>query len=102
MTGVGVGGFITGGGGFSWKTNQYGLTVDTLIQADMVLPNGDFITASSSSSPDLFFAIKGGGNQFGIVYNFRLATNPQSDLVYGGLRTYTSDQLDGMVKAVNR
>jgi len=101
VTGVGVGGFITGGGGFSWKTNQYGLTVDTLIHADMVLPTGDLVTTSVTSYPDLFFAIKGGGNQFGIVYNFRLATNPQTDKVYGGLRTYTSDQLPAVIKAVN-
>lgn len=102
VTGVGVGGFITGGGGFSWKTNQYGLTVDTLLQADMVLPNGDLVTTSATSYPDLFFAIKGGGNQFGIIYNFRLTTNPQSDTVYGGLRTYTSDQLPALITAVNR
>lgn len=101
MTGVGVGGFIVGGGGYSWKTNQYGLTIDTLLQADMVLPNGDIVTTSASSLPDLFFAIKGGGNQFGIVYNVRLATNPQTDSVWGGLRTYTMDKLPALIKAVD-
>lgn len=101
VTGVGVGGFITGGGGYSWKTNQYGLTTDTLIHADMVLPNGNMVTASSTSYSDLFFAIKGGGNQFGVIYNFRLATNPQTALVYGGLRTYTSGQVPAVIKAVN-
>ncbi|UZJ56882.1 hypothetical protein CBS101457_006202 [Exobasidium rhododendri] len=101
VTGVGVGGFITGGGGYSWKTNQYGLTTDTLIHADMVLPNGNLVTASSTSYSDLFFAIKGGGNQFGIIYNFRLATHTQGAMVYGGLRTYTGDQLPVIIKAVN-
>lgn len=101
VTGVGVGGFISGGGGYSWKTNQYGLTTDTLLQADMVLPNGDLVTASSSENADLFWAIKGGGNQFGIVYNWRLKTYPQSAQVYGGLRTYTQDQIPSLLQAVN-
>ncbi|PWN33142.1 FAD-binding domain-containing protein [Meira miltonrushii] len=101
VTGVGVGGFITGGGGYSWKTNQYGLTVDTLIKADMVLPNGTLVTASANENPDLFWAIKGGGNQFGIIYNFRLKTNPQTAQVYGGLRTYTQDQIPAIIQAVS-
>lgn len=100
VTGVGVGGFLTGGGGYSWKTNQYGLTVDTLQQADMVLPNGTLTTASATQNPDLFWAIKGGGNQFGIVYNWRLKTVPQTSQVYGGLRTYTADQIPAIVQAV--
>jgi len=98
VTGVGVGGFIAGGCGYSWKTNQYGLTCDTLLQADMVLPNGTLVTATAESTPDLFWAIKGGGNRFGIVYNWRLKTNPQSQ-VYGGLRTYTEDQLEYIANA---
>lgn len=101
VTGVGVGGFVHGGGGYSWKTNQYGLTIDTLMLADMVLPNGDLVTASATSYADLFFAIKGGGNKFGVAYNYRLATNPQTDTVYGGLRTYTMDQVPAVVNAVN-
>lgn len=101
VTGVGVGGFISGGGGFSWKTNQYGLTIDTLLQADMVMPDGSLKSVTEQSDPDLFWALKGGGNRFGIVYNWRLKTNPQTDLVYGGLRTYTFDQIDGVVKAVS-
>ena len=59
VTGVGVGGFITGGGGYSWKTNQYGLTVDTLIKADLVLPDGTLTTASATENPDLFWAMRG-------------------------------------------
>ncbi|SPO27078.1 related to 6-hydroxy-D-nicotine oxidase [Ustilago trichophora] len=98
VSGVGVGGFITGGGGYSWKTNQYGLTGDTLVSADLVLPDGTLTTASASQNPDLFWAIKGGGNKFGIIHNFRLKTVPQGQ-VYGGLRTYTADQVDNIVNA---
>ncbi|SNX85507.1 related to 6-hydroxy-D-nicotine oxidase [Melanopsichium pennsylvanicum] len=98
VSGVGVGGFITGGGGYSWKTNQYGLTSDTLVSVDLVLPNGTLTTASATQNSDLFWAIKGGGNKFGIIHNFRLKTVPQG-LVYGGLRTYTADQVDNIVNA---
>lgn len=101
VSGVGVGGFITGGGGFSWKANQYGLTVDSLLQVDMILPDGSQVRTSPSSHPDLFFAIKGGGNQFGIIYNFRLKTFPQPDKVYGGMRTYLGGEMEHIIKAVN-
>lgn len=100
MSNIGVGGLILGGGGYSWKTNQYGLTIDTLIQAKVILPNGDDIVVSSSSHPGLLFALKGGGNQFGIVYSFRLLTVPQGSQVYGGLRTYVG-QADAFMKAVD-
>ena len=63
-----------------------------------MLPDGTLTTASASQNPDLFWAIKGGGNKFGIIYNFRLKTVPQG-LVYGGLRTYTADQLDALANA---
>lgn len=71
VPGPGIGGFITGGGGYSWLTNQYGLTGDTLISVDMVLPNGTLTHASEIQNPDLFWAIKGGGNSFGVIYSFR-------------------------------
>lgn len=98
VSGVGVGGFITGGGGYSWLTNQQGVTVDTLMSADVVLPDGTLTTASPSSNSDLFWAVKGGGNKFGIVTNFRLKTVPQGN-VYGGLRTYTADQVENIANA---
>ncbi|KAJ1023516.1 hypothetical protein NDA16_003133 [Ustilago loliicola] len=98
VSGVGVGGFITGGGGYSYKTNQYGLTGDTLVSADLVLPDGTLTTTSASQNSDLFWAIKGGGNKFGIIHNFKLKTVPQGQ-VYGGLRTYTADQVDAVVNA---
>lgn len=74
--------------------------MDTLISVDMVLPDGTPVTASATSYPDLLAAVKGGGNQFGIIYNFRLATNPQTDKIYGGVRIYTSDQFDKLVPAI--
>ena len=54
---LGVGGFSLGGG-YSWKTNQVGLTVDTIVSFDLVLPSGAITKVTNSSNPDLFFALK--------------------------------------------
>ena len=99
VSGVGAAGFITGGGGYSWLTNQHGLTGDTLLQVNMILPDGTQTTVSADQNPDIFWAIRGGGNRFGIIYNFRLRTVPAPKQVYGGIRTYTKDQLPALVNA---
>ncbi|CAE7227093.1 unnamed protein product [Rhizoctonia solani] len=57
VTGVGVGGF-TLGGGYSWLSNQYGLTIDTVTAFEVVLPNGTITTATETTNPDLFFGLK--------------------------------------------
>ncbi|OBZ76960.1 Bifunctional solanapyrone synthase [Grifola frondosa] len=79
VTGVGVAGF-TLGGGYSWKTNQYGLTIDTAEAFELVLPNGTVSTITQSSYPDLFFGLKGGFNNFDIVTKFTLQTFPQTEV----------------------
>ncbi|KAK7045244.1 FAD-binding PCMH-type domain-containing protein [Favolaschia claudopus] len=91
VSGVGVAGF-TLGGGYSWKTNQFGLTIDTLTEYELVKPNGDIVSVTEASDADLFFALKGGMNNFGIVTKFTLKTFPQ-----GGLMTFTFDQIDNNV-----
>ncbi|GME28882.1 FAD-binding domain-containing protein [Neofusicoccum parvum] len=95
--GPGVGGF-TLGGGFSWKTNQYGLTCDTVKSFTLVLPNGT-ITRVNSDQPDLFFALKGGLNRFGIVASAEFYTHKQSPQVYGGIAIYGNDELDDLLNA---
>ncbi|RPD60650.1 FAD-binding domain-containing protein [Lentinus tigrinus ALCF2SS1-7] len=97
VSGVGVAGF-TLGGGYSWKTNQYGLTVDNLSGYELVLPNGTVTTVTESSYPDLFWGLKGGYNNFGIVTKFTLKTYPQTE-VWGGLITITADQLEAVNNA---
>lgn len=57
VTGVGVAGFILGGG-YSWKTNQYGLAIDTVQAFELVLPNGNVTTVTSTSNAELFFGLK--------------------------------------------
>lgn len=97
VTGVGVAGF-TLGGGYSWLTNQHGLTVDTVTAFELVKPDGTVATVTQSSDADLFFALKGGSNNFGIVTRFTLKTFPQGQ-VWGGLITYTSNVLDQVTQA---
>ncbi|QIX00445.1 hypothetical protein AMS68_005962 [Peltaster fructicola] len=102
VPGPGIGGFkITGGGGYSWKTNRYGLTGDTLILAKLVLPNGTLTTASDTVNPDLFWAIRGGGNRFGVLYSLRLQAIPQSSVVYGGVKLLTGDEIAPLLNATH-
>ena len=54
---TGVGG-LSLGGGYSWKTNQFGLTIDTVVALQLVLPSGEQINVTNSSNPDLFFALR--------------------------------------------
>lgn len=79
VTGVGVAGFALGGG-YSWKTSQYGLTVDNIVEFDLVLPNGTFVQVTEDNYPDLMWGLKGGYNNFGIVTQITMKTYLQTEV----------------------
>ncbi|KAJ7079923.1 FAD-binding domain-containing protein [Mycena crocata] len=95
---VGVAGF-TLGGGYSWKSNAHGLAIDNLLQVNIVLPNGTATTASATCNKDLFFALKGGFNNFGIVTEFTFRAIPQ-ELVWGGHLSFAAAQMPAINAAV--
>lgn len=80
---VGIGGLATGGG-IGWMARKHGLTIDSLLSASIVTATGEEVIASHTENPDLFWAVRGGGGNFGIIteFVFRLAKVGQ---VYGGV-----------------
>lgn len=93
---VGVGG-LTLGGGVGWMVRKWGLTIDQLIGAEIVTANGEIQHISESENPDLFWAIRGGGGNFGVVTHFEFAAHKLSD-VYAGSITYGTDDIAALLK----
>ncbi|QBR02932.1 FAD-binding oxidoreductase [Paraburkholderia pallida] len=76
---------LTLGGGFGWLSRRFGMTVDNLVAADVVTADGTMLRASANEHDDLFWAIRGGGGNFGVVTMFEFAVHPLGPEVYGGL-----------------
>jgi len=98
-SGVGVAGFNLGGG-YGNKTNQFGLAIDNIQSMVVALPTGDIVTADETNNKDLFWALKGGGNNFGIVLNWTLSTHPQEPKIYSQHLTYAPEYFERLVNAI--
>ncbi|MEV4166284.1 FAD-binding oxidoreductase [Nonomuraea dietziae] len=79
---VGVGG-LTLTGGIGWKVRKYGLALDNVVAAEVVTADGEVLHASAQDNPELFWAIRGGGGNVGIVTAFEFAAHPTTDVFYG-------------------
>ncbi|HUV12940.1 MAG TPA: FAD-binding oxidoreductase [Acidobacteriota bacterium] len=83
---------LTLGGGFGWLSRKYGLTADNLISAEVITADGKRVVASETEHPDLFWAIRGGGGNFGIVTNFEFQLHPVGPEVLAGLVVFPVEQ----------
>jgi FAD/FMN-containing dehydrogenase len=93
---------LTLGGGFGWITRKFGLTIDNLVAADVVTADGKLVTASARDNPDLFWALRGGGGNFGIVTSFELQLHPLGPEVLSGLLVHPLDDAADLLKAYRR
>jgi FAD/FMN-containing dehydrogenase len=97
ISSTGVAG-LTLGGGIGYLTRQYGLTIDNLVSADVVLADGTIVTADEDSHPDLFWALRGGGGNFGVVTSFEFRAHPVRT-VYAGPTFWPLEQTEDVMKA---
>ncbi|TGN65747.1 FAD-binding oxidoreductase [Nocardioides eburneiflavus] len=87
---------LTLGGGIGYLSRAHGLSIDNLRSADVVLADGSFVTASETSHPDLFWALRGGGGNFGVVTEMEFDLHPV-DTIYGGPMFFELDDAEALL-----
>ena len=88
---------LTLGGGIGYLTRRYGLTIDNLLAVEMVLADGRFVTANAKENADLFWAVRGGGGNFGVVTSFLFKAHPVHT-VYGGPMLWNMENAAEMMR----
>ena len=93
---TGVGG-LTLGGGLGWIMGKHGLSIDNLLSAEVVTSSGELLTASASENEDLFWALRGGSGNFGVVTSLEFQLHPVGPMVTGGLAAWPIEQAADVV-----
>jgi FAD/FMN-containing dehydrogenase len=97
VTTTGVGGFTTGGG-YGWTSSKHGLTCDNLVSAEVVTADGSVLTASEDENEDLFWGIRGGGGNFGVVTRFDFRLHELGPMVLAGLALWPLEQASDVLR----
>ena len=93
VSSTGIAGFTTGGG-IGWLMRKYGLTSDNMVAADVVTADGQFVHASADEHPDLFWGLRGGGGNFGVVTSFEYQLHEVGPTVLSGLVFYPAEEAE--------
>jgi FAD/FMN-containing dehydrogenase len=93
---------LTLGGGFGWTTRKFGLTIDNLLSADVVTSDGALVRASKTEHPDLFWALRGGGGNFGVVTSFEFRLHPVGPQVLSGLVVHPFEEATMLLREYRR
>ena len=97
VSSTGVAG-LTLGGGLGWLMAKYGMALDNLMSVEIVLADGRVVRASSDENPDLFWAVRGGGGNFGVVTSFEFRLHPVGPMIMGGLVAHPVSQAKDVLR----
>jgi FAD/FMN-containing dehydrogenase len=89
---------LTLGGGLGWLLGKHGLALDNLLSVDIVTADGKLMKASAAKNPDLFWAVRGGGGNFGVAASFEFRVHPVGPTITGGLVAHPFDQARDMLQ----
>jgi FAD/FMN-containing dehydrogenase len=93
---------LTLGGGFGWLGGKFGMTVDNVLSMDVVLADGRLVTASTMENEDLFWALRGGGGNFGVVTSFEYRLHHVGPVIAGGLVMFPFEEARGVLRSYGR